>query len=363
MLGPLLPRVSETFGLGFMARGVLYWAQLGGYLVAILCSGIISDKFGRRGVTVTGIAAFMLGTAGFAVSGHLVWALLALVLLGLGSGAINVGASGLFADLHPDRRGFALNLSRIFPTLGSMLVPALTAVTDWLSLTWRSIFMGMAGLTAVGWAVLGRRPFPPANVGYRFAWSDVRALFGNRGFLLLWLAAALAVGGEIGYWSWLITYVTEVRSTSMALGNVMFSLFWVAMLVGRLIGPWLAGRVGDVPLVGWSLAGTAAGMLLTAWAPSPAAQLAAAVWTGLAVAPAFPCLISYAGSLYPSVTGTVVSTLLTSIALGGMIVPSAMGAGAEVIGMQGSYTLVPPITLALGLLAWWAALRRQGAAA
>lgn len=350
VLGPLLGRISDAYGLGLAGKSLLTSVQLAGYLTAIVGSGPLSDRFGRRGTVLVGLCAFVAGAAFFGGSRTLVGGIIALVAFGLGAGMINVGSSGLFSDLFSSRSGFALNFSRIFPSIGTILVPSMVWICDRYDWSWRSIYTALATAGIATSLLVWRSNFPPTNQGRRFEWRKAREMLVNRPVLLLWMTGVFYIGAEMGYWTWLGTYVERVRGFSDDRANLLFGAFTVAMLLGRVSSPWIARRLGDSRIVYLSGVVSVFGMIATAIIGRPDLMLASIVVTGLVLAPLFPALISLGSGRYPGLTGTVVSILFTSLAVGGMALPGMVGIVGETIGLQRSFMVIPAATMTVMLL-------------
>ena len=154
MVAPLIPRLSEEFGVSTQAVGLIVPAYLIPYGVATLFYGLLSDRLGRRRILLASLAAFIILTGLTATSGSasqmLVWRL----VTGLGASGVVPLALILMGDLFPyAERGRPLGWlfgamaggAAFGSTVGVVLEPFIG---------WRTLFLGVALLAAGVFALL-----------------------------------------------------------------------------------------------------------------------------------------------------------------------------------------------------------------
>ncbi|MEQ1831381.1 MAG: MFS transporter, partial [Pirellula sp.] len=121
--GPLLPTLLSTESLSLSQGGTIFFGAYIGFVVATMFTGIIADAIGNRRVLLIACGCLCIGLLGIgAVNGYASLVLL-MSVVGLGLGAIEVGANGLIVELHRDDPGRYLNLLATFHGTGSFLVP------------------------------------------------------------------------------------------------------------------------------------------------------------------------------------------------------------------------------------------------
>jgi fucose permease len=139
--GPILPNLLEELNFSYsQGGGILFGAYLG-FVIATLLAGPLSDLLGNRLILLAAALFIALGVAG--MSSATTYALLfgAMLVIGLGMGAIEVGGNGLIVGLHPQAQGRFLNLLATFHGVGSLLAPLYAA---WLLTgdgSWRQVFL------------------------------------------------------------------------------------------------------------------------------------------------------------------------------------------------------------------------------
>ncbi len=359
-IGILLPALGRTFGLGPAVEGRIFPASFGGYVVAVLACGILSDRLGRKRVLLGTIFVYAaaLALAGFSHSFGLVLA--AFALIGAGGGAMETVASALAADVFPEKRAAILNALQIAFGTGAIVSPLLAHKLLTLGTDWHRLFLGVALANFVMLALLAVQKVPlPTHPAEALDGAALRAVLKQPSFLILCGCQALYVGAETGFSSWLPSYFGRLPGGA-AWAGVVVSGFWVTMTVGRAA---VGGGVFGLPLTrlacGLAVLGAAASgaMLLTG---NVSVALACALGTGLCFSGIFGLVLAEAGNRFPRSAGTVFGGVVAAGGVGGAAVPWAVGAlTGTTWGWRGALALVPASALALGILLLFLEKRRS----
>ena len=142
------------------------------YLVVQLPGGAISDRVGRRGPMVVGLALAAAGLAVVPLMPSLPWMAMAMAVHGLGWGLLFPSASALLADgAAPNERGAAAGVFHALITAGVAVgAPVMGAVAGWvgvplaLALTPTLLALGVP-LSAVLLANAPNSPLPEGEAG------------------------------------------------------------------------------------------------------------------------------------------------------------------------------------------------------
>jgi fucose permease len=92
--------------------------------------------------------------------------------------------------------------------------------------------------------------------------------------------------------NWMSTFAIRAASWSFSGSSLAVSVFWAALLLGRLLTPAMLAILPERRLYRASVVATIAGISLLLAAHDPRTVLAGSVLTGLALAPMFPLIIS-----------------------------------------------------------------------
>ena len=282
---PILPLLSEEFGVGPARAGLTVSAVVLAIAGAAAFYGPLSDALGRRRVMAGAVGLLSLATLACAFAPSL-GALTALrALQGLfvpGMTAVSVAYAG--------DRFRAADLARV---VGGLLG---RVGAGWVTahLGWRAAFVGFAALTLLAALGLARALSPArvaAPVGFRAATRGMLGHLRSPRLLGAFLVGASLFFGWIGIFTYLPYHLTGRWGLSTSLVSSVYLVYAAGVLASPVAGR-LAGRIAPRTLIGWGLAVELVGMAaaLAGSLPVLVAGLVVLVlgtFTAQAVAPAF----------------------------------------------------------------------------
>ncbi len=357
-----IPAIKEQTGATPSALGLALLGVSAGGVITMMLTGRLCGRFGSHTVTV---AAAVLLSAGVALPPltHSALALgLVLAVFGAAYGALNVAMNAAAVDLiavlgRPVMPGFhaAFSLGGMLGAgLGGLVAGHWDPARHLLALT----ALGLC-VTAVAGRALLRQPAlaaPPGEAGTEAASADgpagaagKRSGSTRRLVLVMGLIALCTAYGEGALADWSALHLAEDLGAGASLAAAGYSVFALAMTVGRLTGTALLERLGLRRLLTVGGFSAGAGMTLGALAPWTWAALAGFVITGLGLANLFPVAVAHAGALAGPRGVAAASTL----GYGGMLVgPVAIGLLAEWISLPVALTTVALLAAVAGAVAW-----------
>ncbi len=331
-LGPFLPQIADAEGITLERAGLMVSAVFVGFLLAMLLAGEVVGRWGGR--VGLALAAALLGGGFLAVAAapNLAGVLMAALIIGLGSGILDVAGHATTAALNPERVTAALNYLNVFYGIGAFLGPLIVALSLRGHVPYRFAY-ACAGLAA-GAASLILLTTPFAHVGNAAtARAGEQRLLASRSLWLLGLTLVCYIGLEAGFSAWLFPFLREVdgfAETSAAWG---VSLFWVGLIGGRALGGRSAARAALRPQTLGSAAFAAASLLLLARGPAwPPLQLTAILAIGFGCGPLFANTIATGIALFPRRVSAMTAAIIAIGSLGGIVVPRLMGRALTVAG-------------------------------
>ena len=93
---------AEKWGFEALTTTIVFSVYAGAALIAVLVTGAISDRFGRKPVLIASTALILAGLGVFIAAQGVGWLLVARTLHGLGVGATVVVGTAALLDLRPD---------------------------------------------------------------------------------------------------------------------------------------------------------------------------------------------------------------------------------------------------------------------
>ena len=358
----LIPHLRGVFDLSYTQAALVQFTFFGAYFLTSLPWGRVVTRLGyKRGIViglgVAGIGALLFLPAAATLSYGLFLA--ALFILASGIALLQVAANPYVTVLGPPATASSrLVLTQAFNSLGTTLAPliggylifaatnhpgASTAERLATARTVQAPYLGLgiALFVLAGIMAISRLPqiVPHEDASVDDALPLPASAWQVRHLMLGALAIFLYVGAEVGIGSFLINFFGErqIASLPAATAARYVAWYWGAAMVGRFFGAALLRRVNAGTLLAVFAAAAA---LLTTTAVLTTGTLA--MWTILAVGLCnsimFPTIFTLAIHRLGRLTGQGSSILVTAI-VGGALVPLALGALADRVGLQTAFIL------------------------
>ena len=293
MLGPLLPSLSMQWQLSDAQAGALVTVQFISAMAATLLSNRIAARLGTKRTLVVSLSLMTVGVVGVS-SSHWSLGLMSVCGYGIGLGLIVPTMNLLVAELHPTRRAAALNVLNFAWSFGAISsAPLITLLLRGVNVT-RPLF-AIAGLLLLTLLALWRRNLPVKMAQHPSLDSALPRSWTNP---TVWIVGALAFlygGTETPLASWIASYTLRLNESHIemkAFWAMTPSLFWAALMGGRLLAPLLfrVRAEGQVILAGLVIASV--GMIALFFAARPFVLLTSVPLIGLGLAPFFPTTVA-----------------------------------------------------------------------
>ncbi|MEV6792935.1 MFS transporter [Streptomyces sp. NPDC051320] len=348
-----IPAVKQQTGASASALGLALLGVSAGAVITMVLTGRLCRRFGNHPVTVACGVLLSLSIA-LPAQTHSALALgLVLLVFGAGYGGVNVAMNSAAVDLVTALRRPVMPSFHAAFSLGGMVgAGAGGLVADRVSAA-----AHLTGLTVIGLvvtAVAGRellRHRPPSGAvpsrgAVRTPGSKRLSPRSRRLMLVFGLIALCTTYGEGAMADWSALHLKQDLHAQPGVAAAAYSVFALAMTIGRLTGTALLERLGQTRTLVAGAALAAAGMLLGALATNTWSALLGFAVAGLGLANSFPVAVARAGALAGPNGVATASTL----GYGGMLL------GPPVIGILADRLSLPVALTTVALLAATAAL-------
>jgi len=321
LLGVHQAEMTADLSLDLAAFGLLGSLLALGFGIGLIAVGPLIDRVPRR--PLFGAACALAGLALITIDdrsgpARLAWHLL---LVGLGGGCNLTLLNAAVLDRYRERAAPALALMHAATTAGAASGPWLIATGQaLLGLRWQGTFQALGalflGLALLGsftrWlgaqpAAAGRNVDPQPQPPRRRLSPDMLALS---------LVGFAYVGTENGLTLFAVPWA-EGQGLPVATGRSAISVFWLGLMVGRLLLVARPPAPAASLLIGSGSAGALVVCLAAWWSWSPVVALGAA---GLALGPVYPLMIALTGRHFPG-AGTALGGVAAAGACGGFVLP------------------------------------------
>jgi MFS family permease len=151
---PLLPELSDRFGLSKTGAGVLAGAYAAGTFAGAIPGGWLAARAGTRNTVLLGLGLLVAASVAFAFADSIVVLDVARFAQGVGGAASWAGALGWLIEAAPrERRGQMIGTGLGAAVAGSLFGPVVGAAAE--AVSHEAVFggVGVLGLALMAWAV------------------------------------------------------------------------------------------------------------------------------------------------------------------------------------------------------------------
>ncbi|MGP9545655.1 MFS transporter [Psychrobacter sp. AOP7-B1-25] len=255
--GMLLPSMSSSLGLSYTQSGLLGFANLIGYLVAVMLSPLVLPRLGTRNTATINLVLIAISMLGMAFTTNFPMLCALYVLTGIGSGGVVLPMMSVMSHwFFPSHRGLALGLVMAGPGFGIILsgfvVPRLLPISSLLS--WQTGWLIFSVINiAVAWLTFmlirnhpndvsqdpfGRTPTLPVKNNQKLERSNIK--------LLVHLGIIFAIYGAtyMVYVTFIVTsMVSSYQLNEATAGEIWAWIGLLSMFSGILFG-WISDHIG-----------------------------------------------------------------------------------------------------------------------
>ncbi len=341
---PALPALTAQLGAATSVAQLTITACLVGLAAGQLIAGPLSDRFGRRGILLIGILAYIVTSALCAISPTIELLIAARLVQGLAGGVGIVIAQAAGRDVYSGGAlirfyGRLTVIGGFAAVVGPLLGGLLNTMTDWRGLFVLLSLIGVAILVVT--LVVFRETLPLERRtagGFAHTIRDFRMLLADRVFVGAVLNQGFLYAALFAY----LAGATFVLQDVYGLTPQEYALAFGLNSAGFMVFGYLAGRASER----WSVRGTltigiaaaglgAAGLLAAGLSAVPLWVVLASLFAlvgGVAITSPPATTIALVG--YPQVAGTASSLL-------GMVRFGFGGVAAPLVGIAGATNILP----------------------
>lgn len=347
LLGNLMPFLREMYDISYAQAGLLLSLPSWGNIAAIFITGYLPTYIGRRKtVLLTAVwmaVAFSLITFGIGGAAALS---LACVMIGVARGGNSNFSNTMMSTLPGKKAAIGYNLLHGAFAVGAVVSPlALIACTKNHDMGWQIMTGGIIVLCLVQLLVYGTMQLPAENITKNIKKVD-RSFLRNKSF---WLGAAILffyISTEYAIVNWLVTYFKDTGILSPDISQLMTSLLWIVIFIGRMIGAALVGKVSRKIILVVDGVGLLVFFLLVFFSRSELPIFLGIMGVGLFMATIYTSALAL-GTECIRGNDLGVSTMTFIGCTGGIITPAVVGMVAENAGIQMGMGVVVAVTVLL----------------
>lgn len=254
---PAFPDIGRTLAVSPQSLAVTLSAFFIPFALGQLVIGPVSDRRGRKGLMLSGLAVLAIGSMVCALATQLEWLIVGRAIQGLGACAPSVLARSIIRDLF---EGVTLSRALSFVMVAMAAAPGFSPLVGGLlshMAGWRSTFWLVAALTLLLGLLystrIGETHLPTARRDAFIAatFTSYVQLLGDRRFMAPAMGVGLAVGGLLAFFAATPAILMGgLGLTSIELGYffavTVLVVFGAGIMAPRLATRWSAPVVATV---------------------------------------------------------------------------------------------------------------------
>ncbi len=343
VLNTVVDRIALSFGQQATMAGLYISIFALGSLISITLSSGLADIIGKRFIIVAGIISMMCGILLLAFSQHMFLSLVGLFLMGFGFGPTEAMTSALLNDENPAHAGRWMNISQAGFSFGSIFAPILTVAYLSHGRSFGEVFL-ICGFVFVLVAIIIFQTTEESILLKTGEFTPTKQMFTvlkSREFRLY----ALMIFFYLGYESIAPSYIKQLfrqNGHTETMAASMISLFWISMIISRLIGILLSNH--ELTAIKFFTAIAIMGILLLVFVKLTWLRVIGVILLGFGCGPVWPMLIVLSVKVFPERSGSAVGVMLLCSTAGVFLFPFLIGT------LAGNLTITFSLCAFLGIL-------------
>lgn len=328
ILGTFMVDFLNDFGMDVSEGGIFTVLYNTGCLAGVIVSAFVLKYFQNRTWILITYAVFALGMLAVSRADTLTVFLILLLLIGIATKFLDLTVNTEISAYHDEEKGFYINLLHGCFGAGSFAGPLLAAKLLTVLPQWQMIY-GYIGAGSVVLLVVfllkGKAPVRTAAIGTQ---NQNRMDFGilkKPVIIYLLFAMFFYCGHQGGISTWVPLYLQYQYDAGTFSASMGSSLFWVCLVIGRLVCARLTIRFKEeyILAVGLALAIVLhlAGVLIPVMAFAMIGYAAAGLFAGAAI----PLILTIGYKECADCQSTVSVVFFVSISMGHTFFPWIMG--------------------------------------
>ncbi|MBV6332609.1 MFS transporter, partial [Pseudomonas aeruginosa] len=266
-----IPALKEQTQLDERALGQALLGVGVGALTAFPLSGFLVQRIGSRSVVIGGCLIMLLVFPLLGLSQGWWQLALAFYVLGVSFAGMDVAMNIQAVDVERLLGKPCMSMLHGMYSLGCLVGALSAAALAGLTPFWHFLILSALGLLSLPFFVRALLPPDPSKAGARKGGGFTLPPRALLGLGLLILCAFVSEGGVA---DWSALFLHSVLDASERVAALGFAAFSAAMVVGRLFGDRLRGRIDDAPLLRGLGSLATLGMLVALFSPWPALSIA-----------------------------------------------------------------------------------------
>jgi len=254
--------------------------------------------------------------------------LILFLFMGLFSSNINMIVDASVSDIFDKKKGFYLNISHIFFGFGALLSPIVFNLIFFATGDFKKFYFILFILSFLILFIIILAKYPDTKIK-KIKFNIIGKLLKNSKFSLLCIYIIIGSGTMHAISGWLPTLLYKNLNLTQEISNYLLSLFWLAVIAGRIITAILSKRYKEVAILSAMNIIIFVMLIITFFMNNPLFLMVTYFLIGVGMGGFFPLIVSQSANIHPKYSATRVSIIFSSSVVGMLIIPTLIGLFAD----------------------------------
>lgn len=347
--GLMIAYLRDELHISFTVSGFHLTAFAVGMVFTGLSADQIAARFGRRLTFWGGALGMAVGAALLITGQHPALTIGAAFIEGVFGTLLLVMVQSTLADRHQEHRATPLTEANVGASIAAALAPISVSVFERIGMGWRGAYVMAILYIAATYALFRKERIPEAHDEGHAQFSDKGPL--PAAFWPLWWIIFLGVAVEWCIMFWGASFLETAVGLSKVNASTTMSAFFVAMVIGRVVGSRLTQYARSEVLLVIAVGLVVVGFPISWLVRVPLISTIGLFVTGLGQANVFPLALSAASSSAPNHVDKASARVSLSAGLAILIVPQVLGSASDAIGIENAYGIILLFAVVVFILA------------
>lgn len=365
-LGAILPSWQYNLSSEYGTVGYYFFGLIAGILASVWISPPLIENKGigwTLAFACAAAASALLYLAFVSPPFSPWWRVAGMVFVGSSAGILHTAIFNAISPMYRHDPVATVNLGGMAFGLGCFTVALLVSGTFYIYSA-PTVQVWIAIIPALfGWMYVRTR-FTAQPAAHAPSPHAVLAELRSPGAVLFSLVLFFQFGNEWAVAGWLPLFLSQRLGISPETSLGMLAMYWLSLLIGRVVAQWLMPRVKHTRLLLTSVLGGVFGSIVLIATDNRFGAVAGVLLLGGSFAPIYPLVVERIGRRFPSYHPGFYNGLFSFAIAGGMLAPCTLGYFASLWGIWVvmGLTLLGSVMVFLLLMLLWLEARFNTAA-
>ncbi|PZE19843.1 MFS transporter [Paenibacillus xerothermodurans] len=332
LFGAIMPQLLQHYAVSYTTGGFIVFLQAVGFMSGVPLVSFLMGRSHYRHILIASAAVVAIAQLGMLTLPPIELVYVLAILNGIGISAVETAVASYIMEAFIGQRAVFMSRLEVAYGLGALGMPLLaSAVIVWDA--WRIAFLIIGGFAlllvwlwntvtyaledAQGGVQLDARTAAPPNFSTR------RSKYAVLSFFLFMIFVYVGVEGSLNSFlsSIFVTYLDALPYYA----SLSVSVFWLAMVLGRLAIGWVAQHLNYERYLLYSILASLLSLIGLSQVQHQFAGFVVIFSLGVAMSAVYSITMVYANHTFPGMERTVTSLVTAFAGIGGAVFPAVVG--------------------------------------